>query len=136
VENKINYNKIYDGILEIKNFLSNDECKNIVKIIESLSEDCWQEDQYKNWDKRNLKYDIKNKDLDAVKNKILIKVKNIFESYLMIVPPENNYVSIQRILPETGGLINEVFEKTRYMSTFFIHENENVPALLREVIYE
>ena len=191
MENKINYNKIYDGILEIKNFLSNDECKNIVKIIESLSEDCWQEDQYKNWDKRNLKYDIKNKDLDAVKNKILIKVKNIFESYLMIVPPENNYVSIQRILPETGGLsphkdnfvdttvkyglvlyfnddysggeieypevnvvykpsagsllihegghlhqVNEVFEKTRYMSTFFIHENENVPALLREVIYE
>lgn len=190
MDNKIVYNKIYDGILEIKNFLSVDECKNIVSIIESFSEDCWQEDQYKNWDKRNLKYNIKHEELDVIKNKILIKVKNIFDSYLMIVP-QNDYVNIQRILPNTGGLsqhkdnfvdttvkyglvlyfnddysggeieypeiniihkpssgsllihegghlhkVNEVFDKTRYMSTFFIHEDDTVPALLKGVIYE
>jgi hypothetical protein len=190
MDNKIIYNKIYDGIVEIKNFLSVDECKNIVKIIESLSENCWQDAKHKNWDKRNLKLDIKNKDLDIIKNKISIKVKNIFDSYLLIDPP-NNSVHIQRILPATGGLnahkdnfvqttikyglvlyynddyeggeieypeinivhkpstgsllihegkhlhqVNEVFKKTRYMSTFFIHENENTKALLKELSYE
>lgn len=190
MNNKIIYNKIYDGILEIKNFLSVDECKNIVKIIESFSEECWQDNQHKNWDKRNLKYDVKHVDLDIIKNKILMQVKNIFDSYLMIVP-QNDYVNIQRILPNTGGLsqhkdnfvdttvkyglvlyfnddysggeieypeiniihkpsagsllihegghlhkVNEVFDKTRYMSTFFIHEDDTVPALLKGVIYE
>lgn len=185
MDNKIIYNKIHNGILEIKNFLSIDECNSLVKIVESFPESSWKEDQYENWDKRNLKKDIKNIELDAIRNKIAIKVIDIFESFFMI-DPSHNYVSIHRILPNTNGLsehrdnfiqktlkyglvlyynddylggeleypelnishkplagsllihdagllhkVNEVYEKTRYMSTFFIHENDEVLALLK-----
>jgi len=184
------YNKIHKDVLEIKNFLSKVECNEVVSILQSFPEEFWRSDQYANWDKRNLKEDIKDKNLDVIKFKILNKVKSLFESYAMIVPT-NGQVNMQRILPNTGGLsghkdnfvdttvkyglvlyynddyvggeikypefditykpesgsliihdggsfhvVNEVFEKTRYMSTFFIHEIGNDLAILKEKINE
>lgn len=98
----MNYNKIYEGIIEIPNFISTESCQKIINILENISEDFWLEDKNPNWNKRNLS-NINNLELNNIKKEIEKKLINIFDYYYKFI---NQSVSIQRITPNTGG-INE-----------------------------
>lgn len=180
----LKYNKIYDGIVEVCNFLSKEECESLVKILENISEDSWVKNESPNWDKRVLS-DIREKNFISIRENISKKITALFDEYYKIV---NSSVVIQRILPKTKGLdehrdnikdpdvkygmvlyindnyeggeieypelgvsykpvsgsliihkgeylhkVNEVFSGIRYMSTFFVHEIEGKPSILKEI---
>lgn len=94
------YNKIHEGILEIPEFISKKENEKIIKILENISEDFWMQDNNPNWNKRNLR-EVKDLEFNSLKKQIGKKIIQLFDSYYKIV---NESVSIQRILPNTGGL--------------------------------
>lgn len=176
------YNKIYEEIIEIPNFLSEENCKKIIEILESSSEEFWIENNSSNWNKRIFSNNLKN-----IYNKKLYPFKKIIKQQMLDTFGEfykitNDLVIIQRMIPNSGGLdehkdnikdpdvkygivlyynddyeggeieypeikisykpkvgsliihkaeyshkVNEVFFKTRYMSTFFIEEIKKYP---------
>jgi predicted 2-oxoglutarate/Fe(II)-dependent dioxygenase YbiX len=96
------YNKIYDEIIEIPNFLSKKDCEIIVKIIETVPESSWEKTNDQNWNKRNLFF-VDDKKLIFYQKVIEKKIFNLFDSYLNITGN-----TVHRILQNTGGITEHI----------------------------
>jgi hypothetical protein len=97
---KMKYNKIHEGIVEIPNFLSKDCCQEIINYVVSFPEELWLKKDSENWDGRILS-DFQDVKFNLLRRNVGDKIQNLFDSYYQIV---NNYTTIQRILPNTNGL--------------------------------